>query len=352
MTASSRTHSPLDVHVFVVTHLAAGSSESERALFLRTLGSLHALGGPETLPITVIDNASPLDLRALLQSLPFAASIEVIRRSENGLGAARDQALRMAQTEWVGFVDSDVEVPSRWLAAMAEALEASQLLAPPVVGIATCNVPPSDGNEFVQTLALFLSSRFAHLGSSQAVQLQVAREVVHLSTCAVLFHRQAALAAGGFDPHFSRVCEDMEFSHRLRRQGRQLLLPQPAVLHHQSDSYRDWLPRMFRYGWGQIDVARKHPRHLLGVKGLPLIALVFLLGLAALALVGSPLPLLAVLWSDLMVCLAAFTLAGAVKHAPIRRRLAAVAMTTLTHGVYMLGMAAGLAGFYRHSAKR
>ena len=219
--------------------------------------------------LLLIDNASPAGFAEELQGLG------AVRRKSNNLGAARDQAVRLAQTEFIAFVDCDVILPAQWLETLMSSIGES-------VGAAT-QLTPDSQSTFGAALSLALANPIVHLSTPQAHSSAKAIRPRHLATAAVLFRRQAIVDAGGFDSRFSRVCEDLEMSVRLNHRFplSLLLLPEPKVVHRQDDSAMAWFRRVFRYGWGQVEVMRVHPRFALGLKALP-----FLLGLVVLVIVG------------------------------------------------------------------
>jgi cellulose synthase/poly-beta-1,6-N-acetylglucosamine synthase-like glycosyltransferase len=149
-----------------------------------------------------------------------------------------------------------------------------------VVALGSGNLSPQDEGSFRKALSILFSSWLGSLGSLQAKPLLELREVGHLPTCNVVYAREKALGIGGFSAAFADVCEDLEFSLRAGKAGLRLVyVPGREVLHHHREGWGNWCRKMFRYGRGQIQLARLYPRHLWGVKGLPLLA-----GVLALAL--------------------------------------------------------------------
>lgn len=324
-------------------------SERQRLLFERTVESILGLDVPDGVQasVLVIDNASLFSVQDFIAT-KTAASIEVVRRTANNLGAARTQGMRVALQkgcEWIAYVDSDIELPIEWLKILTHELRSSAMKD--AVGIAAVNRPPHEG-EFARSLDFFLGFEHTHLGSPQVIQLQstaheavTKRKVDHLATCAVLIHTKALEHAGGFKSDFSRVCEDLEMSYRLRRNGSLWMLSGPVVLHRQDRNWQAWAKRMFRYGWGQIEVARHHQEHLKTRKALPLLAAFW--GLVALALLifGVSAPFKITLVGYLGFMLAPILLRG-IGEGKMDVAFSACWIAVVTHIAYAAGMISGL----------
>lgn len=280
---------PDDPHRRGVTVAVVARNEGSR--IIRALNSLASAGIPFPWEILVVDNGSTDDTKP--SALRFQGEhpeipLRWIDHHPNNLGAARTRALEQARFHVVAFLDADCVAPPGWM----EKSYAALLRHEPdgsVLGIGSGNFPPRDQDEFNEALALQLASPLGHLNTPQARLLESEQEVSHLPTCNAFYFRDRALGIGGFSSAFPRVCEDLEFSLRARERGFRLLyLPGTEVAHAQRPSWRAWAAKMFRYGWGQVEVARLYPRHLLGAKGLPLLGgtlLIFAMALAPVPLV-------------------------------------------------------------------
>lgn len=336
----------VSVLICVVAHI---KEERQRLLFERTIESILSLETPTDIQasILVVDNASTFPVRDLV-SAKTGALIEVFRRSANNIGAARTQGLRYAvqqNCEWIAYVDSDVELAIEWLTILIRELQ-----TPPMrdaVGIATVNRPPHEG-DFSKALDFFLGFGHAHLGSSQVLQLRAStheaitkQKVNHLATCAALLHVKALEHAGGFNRDFSRVGEDLEMSYRLRKNGSMWILSAPVALHRQDRNWQAWGKRMFRYGWGQIDVARKHPEHLQTKKALPLLGALWVVIAIGLYMFGPSAPFKLTVVGYLGFMMAPIILRG-ISDGRMDTAFQACWIAFVTHVSYAAGMWAGL----------
>ena len=324
-------------------------SERQKLLFERTIESILGLDVPADVQasVLVIDNASLFAVQDFVAT-KTSASIEVVRRTANNIGAARTQGMRAAvqkNCEWIAYVDSDIELPIEWLKILTHELQSPAMKD--AVGIAAVNRPPHEG-EFARALDFFLGFEHTHLGSPQVIQLQstaheavTKRKVGHLATCAVLIHTKALEHAGGFKSDFSRVCEDLEMSYRLRRNGSLWMLSGPVVLHRQDRGWQAWASRMFRYGWGQIEVARYHHEHLKTRKALPLLAAAWMVAIFVLMAFGFSAPMKLTLVGYLGFMLAPILLRG-IADGKMDVAFSACWIAVVTHVAYAAGMVSGL----------
>lgn len=342
-TTPGRTTSVL---ICIVAHLR---DERHVRLFERTLDSVLSLNTADDVSasVLVIDNASLISVQNVVSQRTRAA-VEVVHRHTNNLGAARTDGLKRAsekKCEWIAYVDSDIELAIEWLMILVRESQSNPMKN--AVGLGTVNRPPPEG-DFARALDLFLGFEYMHLGSSQSLQLPASthqgiskKKVKNLSTCAAMFHVEALYHAGGFDADFSRVCEDLEMSYRLRKNGSLWLLSAPVALHRQDRNSNQWASRMFRYGWGQIEVARRHPEHLQTAKALPILALLGVAIALLLPLIGRSAPIKLTIIGYLGFVCAPIILRG-VSEGRMDTAFQACWIAFVTHVSYSAGMWAGL----------
>lgn len=332
--------------------LAYIPSLRQRGLLLRTLASIRAQQNAPEYTLTIVDNGNEsASTRTWLDEIAVSFQAKIVRRENREIAAARDLFLRELSdgADFCAFVDSDIELPPNWLRVLSNAALENHSARRPTVAIASVNHPPIKESAFDDALFCFFSSRLALLGSPQALQVDVPEEVNHLSSCAVLYHRESALAVGGYRTSYTQVCEDLEFSYRLKTKGRFLLLDSPAVTHRQDDSEGPWFARMYRYGWGQIEVMRDHSAHIWSVKLIPPVAMAVVAFATFRALFlgrNDLLVLIFLLYAALIPT--TVMMAASRKGQPITTAFRAVGVAAGSHFAYSLGSLLGVLGVHRN----
>lgn len=314
-------------------------------LLERALASLANQESSPQFEVVLVDNGNQ-ENSDWIRKCAEKYGAKYIKRTDSEIAAARDMVLRL-ESKYVGFVDSDVEVPPNWVARMVTELDRNFDLS----AVASPNGPPQGESAFDQALRALFQVPWNFLGSPQALQASGGpREVEHLSSCAVVYRRESVLQVGGYDLGFSVVCEDLELSQRLRKSGRLLMIGDSPVIHRQDQDLFSWCKRMFRYGWGQIEVMRKHPSQVFSLKA-ALIPMFFLF-LISLYLTfqkeARPLMILLSLYGALAI-------GGIIWHnrfQPFGVLLRSAILTIFTHMAYVLGMLAGVAGIMRNPQSR
>ncbi|MES2964638.1 MAG: glycosyltransferase [Bdellovibrionota bacterium] len=296
--------------------------------------------------ILLVDNASTDQTIEIAERVAFRYAershirFTILRRKMNNLGAARQTALENVTTPFLAFTDADCVVPPRWLTTLDSTFDLHQGRG--VAAVGSSNQPPRDGSPFHQAQRLMFSNFLGHFGSEQSKRGSVdGREVSHLPTCSVLYDREALVAIGGFAHSHRWVCEDVDVSYKLRaRDGRLLKVDSLEVAHHSRPSFRDWGRKIFRYGWGQIQVMRKVREHRRLKFVLPAL---FALSFPAAALVDMKF-LLA--WSIAYV--AGIATCAVVLSLQARRPhllFLMIPLYAITHFSYGAGLLAGVAGW-------
>jgi len=227
--------------------------------------------------ILVIDNNSSDGTKRVFHEIQAehpGSTLKWISAGVNNLGRARALAVTLAAYPLVAFLDADCRAPRGWLKTLYERA-GEHFSDPRVIGIGSGNAPPIEGERFHQALGIMLSSPLGNMNTAQAKVRHQVLDMHHLPTCNVCYRKETVLALGSFSGNFADVCEDLEFNLRARANGFRLIyLPGLEVAHLFSIGWIPWAKKMFRYGRGQIEVALLYPKHLLGVKGLPLLALI------------------------------------------------------------------------------
>jgi len=180
--------------------------------------------------ILVIDNGSQdASIDTLQENWPH---IQLIRLPENrGFAAANNLGARLADTEWIAFLNNDAYPEPGWLAALLAATQqftecavfASRILLvdPPELLDSTGDVYHISGNAW-------------HRGYRTPAQqfAPPAGNVFTACAAAALYRRVDFLASGGFDEDYFAYMEDIDLGFRLRLSGSPTSYVPKAVVRH------------------------------------------------------------------------------------------------------------------------
>ncbi|MBN1757841.1 MAG: glycosyltransferase [Chitinispirillaceae bacterium] len=208
--------------------------------------------------VIVVDDGSTSEERRRNQRCceHFQARYVLLERG-HGMAVARNTGLRVAQGEWVVFLDDDVTVDNGWGSVLVAVLGKA---APDVVGI---------------------EGKVAGLGGGlwdREVEVTAGGACL---TCHICYRRSVLLDAGGFDGHFEfegPFHEDQELAARMQRRGR-IMFAAGLVAFHQPRknplfSYVTLAPQRIKqvlradfYFWNKDPEGYSHFRHAKTFKG-------------------------------------------------------------------------------------
>jgi GT2 family glycosyltransferase len=217
-------------------------TRNRRELLLECLGALER----QTVPverIVVVDNASEPDTRAAVEGLGLGERL-VYSRLERNVGSAGgyshgvEIARGLEGVDWIWIMDDDAEPPDdsleRLLAAVPEGSEpdaaspgaaASQ---PPIAALASAVVVP--GGE-VDTLHRGFTGRFLRALPAEEYRAGNHVELGFSSFTGLLVAARAARAEEPPRADFFIWADDVEYTIRLRRHGRLVLVPEAVIVH-------------------------------------------------------------------------------------------------------------------------
>jgi len=212
--------------------------------------------------ILFVDNDSTDGTRQVIEK--YAQSEPNIRLVINpvlGIAGSRNIGLQQAKYGYVAFTDADCRAPKNWLARLSAGFERHREKHENLVAVGGSNVPPQDHSVFYRTLHVFLNTFLGSHGSVQGKRFDSDKQVPHLPTVNVMYHRDNVLEIEGFDETLGNIGEDQDMSFRLEDAGYKMIyLADIAVEHHMRSTFRSWIKNMFVYGKGRLWLMRKHPR--------------------------------------------------------------------------------------------
>jgi len=206
------------------------------------LGSLAQLNYPDYETIVVNDGSNDAT-----GEIAERAGVRVLQLEHRGLAAARNAGLAAATGRYVAFIDADARADRDWLYHLVETLARRQAAAASGPNFA----PPPDSAMAAALAAAPGQPREVRAGDDTLAQA---------CGCNMIVDKQAALAAGGFDPMFTAAGDDVDFSLRLNE--RELTIANAAaavVIHRRRPTLGAYVAQQRGYGRGEGLLFRKYP---------------------------------------------------------------------------------------------
>jgi len=239
------------------------------------LASIFAVR-PAALPleVIVIDNASSDGTGEIVKSR-FPDAILIANAENRGFGAACNQGLRVAQSEYICFLNPDTEVNEKALQTLVGYLDSN-----PTVAMVAPRIVYPDGSmqrsiRRFPTPAALLAIFFkldrilpflAPLRNYFAADFDYSRtQEVDQPMGACLMVRKATLdAVGVFDERFFIWFEEVDLCKRVKEAGYKIVyIADESILHHQAKSFRkqDLLTRQRNFYTSARAYLSKHYEH-------------------------------------------------------------------------------------------
>ncbi len=208
------------VDILVVTYNACDALE-------RCIRSIQRNTSPEMYRLTVVDNASSDGTRALLKRLGSEVNA-VFAEANLGFSKGANLAASLSRSEWVVFLDDDVEVTPGWLDGLVAHTEKEDGL-----GIVTCKVLYPNGSIFSAGYFPKQTISIGH-GELDHGQHNVLRYCDAFPGPVWLVSRKVFRRVGGFEEaYFPCQYEDVDFCLKVREAGLPILYDgSHSVVHH------------------------------------------------------------------------------------------------------------------------
>lgn len=183
-------------------------------LLRRLIDALERQGDGVAFETIVVDDASTDATRRTLDQLATTSPFPLValhRVTNGGAAAARNAGWRVARGDLILFTDDDCAPQPGWVAALARAAEAAD-----IVQGATVPDPAQVGN----------LGPFSHT-------IEVTREAGEYETCNMAYRRDVLEALGGFGEEFRHPYgEDTDLAWRAKAAGFRSAFAPDAVVHH------------------------------------------------------------------------------------------------------------------------
>ena len=217
----------------------------------RCLAALARLDYPQDeFEVIVVDDGGSADLGSVVAASSQRIKLTLLRQTNLGPSAARNNGAAHSAGSFLAFVDDDCEPSQGWLRALDDTL---MRVPDALIGGRVVNGLPSNPNdEASQQILDYISQHFNRdsenggffPSNNMAVAAQLYRQI------------------GGFDATFRRsASEDRDLCDRCLRYGLRLIAVREAVVtHYREMSFCGFWNQQFQYGRGAFSYARARER--------------------------------------------------------------------------------------------
>lgn len=230
--------------------------------------------------VVVVEDGSAIRSESICQG--FASEMEVYYffQRNTGQGFARNFGMSQANGEFFVILDSDVILPSQYLAVLQKAILARQLDA--------FGGPDAAASDFsdLQKAMDFAMTSFWTTGGIRGKLKDPSKYQARGFNMGV--SRRVFEEIGGFvDPNQG---EDIEWSIRVKKAGYRLELVEEAFVYHKrKNTLMSFAKQAFSFGRNRVNVSRYHPEAIKLVHVLPSGFLLFLLSIPVIYSLSKPL---------------------------------------------------------------
>lgn len=242
------------------------------------LDALAALDYPTTrYEVIVVDDGGALPLDELVGGFADRLQITLIRQTNSGPGAARNEGVRRARGSFVAFIDDDCAAEPGWLRELERRFSAQ-----PECAVAGCTV-----NGLTEDIYATASQMLVHYLFDY--YCRNSRRLAFGTSSNLAFPRAALIGIGGFDRSFGLAAEDRELCDRWNFAGNTLVYADEVrVLHFRQMNFWSFLRQHRSYGQGAFQYHRVRARRT--AEPIRVEPLGFYLGMLSYPYSRSPLP--------------------------------------------------------------
>jgi len=199
-------------------------------------------------------------------------NIRAIFQENKGPGAARNYGMENSQAEYFIFVDSDCMFPSNWLSEIEKVQQKEHFDA--FGGPDTCH---ESFSPLLKAINYSMTS-FLGTGGTRGGKKSVGKFYPRSFNMGI--SRKIYETIGGMGG--LRHGQDMDFSARIYKAGFKVgLIADAFVYHKRRTSLKKFYKQIFNWGVARINLGRRHKNMLKPVHFLPLLVILWLVGLLA-----------------------------------------------------------------------
>jgi O-antigen biosynthesis protein len=193
--------------------------------------------------VIVIDDGSTDETARIADEFDVA----LFSTPNQGLSAARNEALARARGEIIAYIDDDAWPDPDWLRYLAWVY-----LTTGHAGVGGPNLPPPDDGPTAALVALAPGGPLHVLRSDS--------EAEHIPGCNSSFRTADLRAIGGYDVRFRTAGDDVDVCWRLHERGETIGFSAGAMVwHHRRPTIRGYLRQQRGYGYAEALLERKWP---------------------------------------------------------------------------------------------
>lgn len=189
--------------------------------------------------VLVVDDGSPVPLDSIVREFAGDLSVELVRQSNQGAGAARNRGARLCSGDLIVFTDDDCCPREDWLKVMAQRHQEN-----PTACIGGRTINALSGNPYSAASQLLIDYLYEYYFPANSSRFFASNNVA--------FPKDAFDSIDGFDTRFPRAgAEDRDICRRWIAAGYSTSYAPDAIVYHEHlMTFRGFLRQHFNYGRG------------------------------------------------------------------------------------------------------
>jgi glycosyltransferase involved in cell wall biosynthesis len=216
----------------------------------------------QAMELAVVDGYSKDNTILIIKNCLANTNLKNNFYSDNhGLGKARQTVVENAAGHYIVWVDGDMVLSRDFIRTQVEFMEAN-----PQVGIGKGKYGVNRKDKLVASLE--------NMEFLINFELEGETAFKSLGTSGCIYRLQAIREAGGFDPNFKGVGEDMDAEYRVREQGWKLHVTHAVFYEKRRETWRSLWDEYFWHGYGWQSLLTKNRDMINITKLLPPVAVV------------------------------------------------------------------------------
>ena len=232
--------------------------------------------------VLIVEDGSQRDCKAVVDKYSDKLDVKYFMKPNSGPGQSRNYGAERANGEWLIILDSDVVLPSFYLAAIDSAISHQPST------IAAFGGPDAAHSSFtpVQKAISYSMTSFFTTGGIRGGKAKLDKFYPRSFNMGI--RRDVYLKLGGFSK--MRFGEDIDFSYRIVEAGyKPQLFPEAWVWHKRRTDFRKFFRQVYNSGIARINLMKCHPGTLKLVHLLPTVFTLGVIGCLLLFGLGATL---------------------------------------------------------------